>query len=267
MGDDVSQQLAPAVVVVSGTVVLHAMVAVVTIGAVAFDNASVAVVAMGLRTVLALVTATSFALEESTDGVLGATPHGVTLHLADLLHLHMNHDDLTGGGLDKHDLESGDAADEAATDLDDPELDTDDLHLLLFVHSLLVHDQAVSQHLILLIAVALDQGSGEVAVPRVDARVHLEAVERQDLGVLDHEVEAQVALALALQAGDLDGLHHLRDGEGHRVEGQGLDVLVVALGHLHVRGDKEGGGRGREGEGFEHHGGGRCTRGASVERS
>lgn len=189
-------------------------------------------------------------------GLLDLAPGTFTVGLGRIIDIDAGDKDLIRGSLDKLDVDGGNAFDETATHFDDFELDLDDLQVLLLIKSLGHDSEAVSQELLLMLAVVPDDGGSQVAMPRVGVGVQLVAIEGEPGAVLHFKVHAQVrVLALALPAGHIDALAEGHDGHivGGGFDGERLVDLFVSFGYL--GNEEEGGGRGREEELFQQHGG------------
>jgi hypothetical protein len=196
-------------------------------------------------------------LAATVKGLHDAAPHGLATRGGRLIDVERSDEDLVVRGPDQLNRDAGNGLDKSVADLDDPEFDANDLHHLLLIEALGLDGEAVAKCLRALVAIALDHGSGQVAVPGVGVRVQLEAVEGEPGAVLDGEVHLQVSVsAPAFSAREVEAL-----GEGGGGEFEGLDVGVdgecvdgVLVGDGYVGHDQERSGRRRESELAEEHG-------------
>ena len=166
----------------------------------------------------AVVSMTFVATLDALPGILGegldAADHGGAVVLGGRgQQIDAADDDISGGSLDQLDFDSRNAANEAAANLDNAELDANNLEMLPLIHTLGSDGQAVAQPLLLGLSVGAKDISDEVAVPRVGVGVEFEAVQHESLAVALHlEVHLEVAVpALAMLAWHLDAL---RQGRG-----------------------------------------------------
>lgn len=210
---------------------------------------------LGTVAVAELVAATE-ALESVTEHALGAAPHGMASHGSDLIHVEGSDKNLISWRSDELDVDTGNALDKSVADLDDGQLDTDNLEVLLLIHTLGLHRKAVAKSLLPLLPIALDDGCDQVTVPRVGVGIQLETVQGKS-GTLHGEIHLDVGVStLAPPAWQLERLREGRgrqaEGVGAHINGQSLDDVLVAEGGC-VGNDKKGGGRRRKEELAEKH--------------
>ena len=161
---DVLEKLAPVVLVVGAGARRPVMVRTLPIDFDIFLAGSMAMMHM-------LSTALMEALPSLVPATLNAAPHISAIGLLGVLHANIANENLAGGSLDELDGDRRDAFDETAADLDDVKADIDDLQVLLLIERLGPDSKAVSQQLLLLLAVAFDYRGRQITVPRVGAGV------------------------------------------------------------------------------------------------
>ena len=173
----------------------------------AIDHHLAIMVAMTVALVLPAPTGSLDAFPCALPALLDTAPNIGALSLLSAHHVDRADENFTGVRLDELDVDSRDALNEAPANLDDVKTDVDDLESLVVVVRLGANGQAVAQHLVLRLAVPLDDLGRQISMPWISAGVQLVAVQKETRSILDSKVHGQAGiLALTIGTGDIEGL-------------------------------------------------------------